>query len=182
MNYSPTLSASFSVSASLDQGPLSAPNLFYYVLSLAYPFLSSTQSVLSPSHVSALLDTYSFDFTSHSLAYKPIAKKVWPVLAPLEEEYCVLRRLPDDPLAGLITLPTNPPDFIPRQRFTQEHADVLDLDLAQWLWPEEVKLVRWMVLNQETAFAWTTTEHSRLDDRYFPPVKIPNIPHTPWIL
>ena len=64
----------------------------------------------SPSHVSALLDTYSFDFTSHSLAYKPVAKKVQPVLARLEEEYCVLRWLSDDPLAGLITLPTNPPD------------------------------------------------------------------------
>ena len=108
MNYSPTSSASFSISASLDQGPLSAPNLFHYVPSLAYPFLSSTQSALSPSHVSALLNTYSFDFTSHSLTYKPVAKKVRPVLAPLEEEYRVLRRLPDDPLAGLITLPTNP--------------------------------------------------------------------------
>ena len=184
MNYSPTSSASFSISASLDRGLLSAPNLhvFHYVPSSAYPFLSSTQSVLAPSHISALLNTYSFDFTSHSLAYKPIAKKVRPVLAPLEEEYHVLRRLPDDPLAGLITLPTNPPDFVPRQRFTQERADVLDLDPAQWLWPEEVKLVRWMVLNHETAFAWTGTERGRLDNRYFPPVKIPTVPHTPWIL
>src|SRR4029077_4458978 len=119
---------------------------------------------------------------SHSLAYKPVAKKVRPVLAPLEEEYRVLRRLPDDPLAGLITLPTNPPDFVPGQSFTQEPADALDLDPAQWLWPEEVKLVRWMVLNHETAFAWTATERGRLDDRYFPPVKIPTVPHTPWIL
>ena len=147
MNYSPILSASFSVSALLDQGPLSALNLFHYALSSAYPFLSSTQLVLSPSHVSALLDTYSFDFTSHSFAYKLVAKKVRPVLAPLEEEYHVLRRLPDDPLACLITLPTNPLDFIPGQRFTQECADALDLDPAQWLWPEEVKLVQWMVLN-----------------------------------
>ena len=141
----------------LDKGPLSAPNLSHYAPSSAYPFLSSTQLVLSPSHVSALLDTYSFDFTCHSLAYKPVAKKVRPVLAPLEE-YCVLCRLPDDPLAGLITLPTNPPDFVPGQRFTQERTDALDLDPAQWLWPEEVKLVRWMVLNHETAFAWTATK------------------------
>ena len=42
----------------------------------------------------------------------------------------------------LLTLPTNPPDFVPGQRFTQERADALDLDLAQWLWPKEVKLVR----------------------------------------
>ena len=182
MNYSPTLSASFSVSASLDQGPLSAPNVIHYAPSSAYPFLSSTQSVLSPSHVSALLNTYSFDFTSHSLTYKPVAKKVRPVLAPLEEEYRVLCRLPDDPLAGLKTLPTNPPDFVPGQRFTQECANALDLNPAQWLWPEEIKLVQWMVLNHETAFAWTATERGRLDDRYFSPVKIPTVPHTPWIL
>ena len=156
--YSPTLSTSFSVSALLDWGPLLALNLSYYALSSAYPFLSSTQSVLSPSHVSALLNTYSFDFTSHSLAYKPVAKKVCPVLAPLEEEYCVLCWLSDDPLAGLITLLTNPLDFIPGQRFRQECADALDLDPAQWLWPKEVKLVQWMVLNHETAFAWTATK------------------------
>ena len=125
---------------------------------------------------------YSFDFTSHSLAYKPIAKKVRPVLAHLEEEYHVLCQLPDNPLAGLIPLPTNPLDFIPRQRFTQECTDALDLNPAQWLWPEEVKLAQWMVLNHETAFAWTATERGCLDDWYFPPVKIPTIPHTPWIL
>ena len=39
-----------------------------------------------------------------------------------------------------------------------------------------------MVLNHETAFAWTITKHSRLDNRYFLPVKIPTVPHTPWIL
>ena len=34
-----------------------------------------------------------------------------------------------------------------------------------------------MVLNHETAFAWTTTKHGQLDNQYFPPVKIPTIPH-----
>ena len=73
----------------------------------------------------------------------------------------MLRWLPDNPLAGLITLPTNPPEFIPGQRFTQEHADALDLNPAQWLWPKGVKLVRWMVLNHEITFTWTATEHGR---------------------
>ena len=39
-----------------------------------------------------------------------------------------------------------------------------------------------MVLNHETTFAWTATECGQLDDWYFPPVKIPTVPHTPWIL
>jgi hypothetical protein len=36
------------------------------------------------------------------LAYKPVAKKVHVVSAPLKEEYHVIRRLPDDSLAGVI--------------------------------------------------------------------------------
>ena len=71
---------------------------------------------------------------------------------------------------------------MPGKRFTQECTDALDLDPANWLWPEEVKLVRWMVLNHETAFAWVLTERGHLNDRYFPLVKIPTVPHTPWIL
>ena len=122
---------------------------------------------------------YDFNPILHSLAYKPGAKKVWPVLAPLEEEYRVLRRLPDDPLAGLIPLPTHPPGFVPGKRFTQERTNALDLDPANLLWPEEVKLVQWIILNHKTTFAWVPTEWRRLDDRYFPPVKIPTVPHTP---
>jgi len=43
------------------------------------------------------------------------------------------------------TLPTHPPDFVPGVRFTQERADNLDLDPANWLWPDELKLIRWLV-------------------------------------
>ena len=50
---------------------------------------------------------------THSLACKPVAKKVRLVLAPLEEEYRVLRQLPDNPLIILVPLPTHPPEFIP---------------------------------------------------------------------
>ena len=32
------------------------------------------------------------------------------------------------------------------------------------------------------AFAWIPTKCGHLDERYFPPVKIPIIPHTPWML
>ena len=167
---------------SLGQTATSALDVPYSIPTLFYTFLSSTQSILSPSHLSALDATYTFNPISHSLAYKPVAKKVRPVLAPLEEEYQVLRWLPDDPLAGLIPLPTHPPAFVLGKRFTQERADALDLDPANWLWPEEVKLVWWMVLNHETAFAWVLTEHGHPDDLYFPLVKIPTVSHTPWIL
>ncbi|KIJ05744.1 hypothetical protein PAXINDRAFT_42286, partial [Paxillus involutus ATCC 200175] len=113
-------------------------------------------------------------------AYKPVAKKVHSTPAPIEEQFRIVRRLPDDPLEGLTPLPTHPPAFVPGERFTQECADALDLDPANWLWPEELKLVRWIVREHETAFAWIPTEQGRLDEHYFPPVKIATVPHTPW--
>jgi hypothetical protein len=116
------------------------------------------------------------------LAYKPVAKQVRTVSTPLKEEYHVIRRLPDDLLAGLIPLPTHPPAFTPGIRFTQERSDALDLDPAGWLWPEELKLVQWLVRIHKKAFAWIPTERGRLDERYFPPVKIPTIQHTPWVV
>ena len=43
-------------------------------------------------------------------------------------------------------------------------------------------MVRWIVLNHETAFVWIPAKRGRLDDRYFLPVKILTVPHTPWVL
>ena len=66
--------------------------------------------------------------------------------------------------------------------FYRNSTDNLDLNPTNWLWPDEVKLVCWIVLEHEMAFTWVPTECSHLNERYFPPVKIPTIPHTPWVL
>ena len=118
-----------------------------------------------------LASVYSYDTSLHALAYKPVAKKVHAILAPLDEEFRITRSLPDDPLSRLKPLPSHPPNFIPGVRFTQEHTDNLDLDCANWLWPDKVKLVHWIVLKHKMAVTWIPTEHSRLDERYVPPVK-----------
>ena len=47
-----------------------------YASSPSYQFVSSTQTILLPSHLDALTSTYTFDPITHSLAYKPVAKKV----------------------------------------------------------------------------------------------------------
>jgi hypothetical protein len=132
--------------SSIDQGTRSP----------SYDYLSSTQSVPTTTAISVLDSLYPFDPSSHALvykpegshdsthhglAYKPVAKKVVAVPAPLAEGFRIVRRLPDDPLAGLKPLPTKPPDFIPGVRFTAERAEALDLDPANWLWPEELKLI-----------------------------------------
>ena len=114
--HSNIVSDSFTACSVLSTVDRTAPHYLDFphsTLSPFYTFLSLTQSVLLSVHLSAFSATYDFDPILHSLAYKPVAKKVRPVLAPLEEEYRVLRRLPDDPLAGLIPLPTHPPGFVP---------------------------------------------------------------------
>ncbi|KIJ05004.1 hypothetical protein PAXINDRAFT_59778, partial [Paxillus involutus ATCC 200175] len=78
-------------------------------------------------------------------------------------------------------LPTKPPDFIPGVRFTAERAEALDLDPANWLWPEELKLIQWLVRDHETAFAWDASERGSFDEHFFPPVKFTTVPHTPWV-
>ena len=87
-----------------------------------------------------------------------MAKKVRSVVAPVDEEFRITRSLLDAPLAGLSHLPFHLPDFVPGNRFTQERADKLDLDPANWLWPEELKLVCWLVREHESAFAWVPME------------------------
>jgi hypothetical protein len=175
---SPSVVHSFPLCSSSGSATMSADSASRNPL---FDFVSSTQSVINTSSISAFRSVYHYDPVRHVLAYKPVAKKVRTVPAPLAEEFRIIRRLPDNPLDGLLPLPTHPPDFIPGTRYTRERADVLDLDPANWLWPEELKLIRWLVLIHETAFAWDASERGRLDERYFPPVKIPTVPHTPWM-
>jgi len=156
---------------------LAIPNVQY---SARYAHLTSTHSVLDKASINAFNSVYAFDPARHALVYKPIAKKVRTMPTAMPAEYRVVRQLPADPLAGLPPLPSRPPEFCPGARFTHEHADKLDLDPAKWLWPEELKLVQWLVRAHERAFAWNASERGRLNETCFPPYKIPTIPHMPW--
>jgi hypothetical protein len=114
------------------------------------------------------------------LVYKPVTKKVCTVQTAMPPEFRITRQLPNDPLASMPTLPTHPPDFVPGVCFTQERADKLDLDPANWLWPDKLKLICWLIWVHEKAFAWDVSECSCLNETFFLPYKIPTIPHTPW--
>jgi hypothetical protein len=120
--------------------PLSHPHLLAH-----YAHLSSTHSVLDREAINAFLSAYSYDHLCHALVYKPVAKKVRTVPTTMPAEYRVVCQLPEDPLAGMPELPTHLPEFIPGSRFTCDRANKLDLDPANWLWPEELKLMRWLV-------------------------------------
>ena len=47
------------------------------------------------------------------LAYKKVTRKVQPVPASLPEDYCIICKIPIDPLLSLPSLPMHPPDFTP---------------------------------------------------------------------
>ncbi|KIK32850.1 hypothetical protein CY34DRAFT_42355, partial [Suillus luteus UH-Slu-Lm8-n1] len=145
-----------------------------------YHYLSSTCSVVNPISTEAFSSVYFLNLVSSSYIYKPVAKKVRTVPTTMPPEYRVQRQLPENPLSNLLVLLVAPPDFTPGVRFTQERVDKLDLDPAKWLWPDELKLVQWLVKEHELAFAWDASERGQLDEMYFPPYKIPTVPHVPW--
>ena len=114
--------------------------------------------------------------------YKPVAKKVRPVKATLPQEFHVKRHITGDPLAGMPILPTNPPEFTPGERYTQERKEIIDKNHAKekW-WPEEMKLIHAFMKLQEKAFAWEASEGGNFRTDFFPPVKFPVLPHVPWV-
>ena len=117
-----------------------------------------------------------------SRKYKPVAVKVRPVKADLPEEFRVRRHIYGDPLADLPDLPTHPPEFTPGIRYTQERKEIIEKNHAEgFLTDEEMKLVHHMMKLQEMGFAWEASEGGTFREDFFPPVKIPVIPHEPWV-
>lgn len=116
-----------------------------------------------------------------AFAYKRVANKTRPVATTLPEDFRIVRRDHPNPLASLSPLPTHPPNFAPTARITQERRDQMELG-KDFLLPEEIKLVEWILCTHDTAFAWTDEERGAFDPEYFAPIEIPHIAHVPWVL
>ena len=117
-----------------------------------------------------------------SKKYKPVALKVRPVKAKLDEEFRIKRHITGDPLKDLPELPVRPPDFVPTGRYTQERKEIIDkMHNDDFLWPEERKLLHEFMRLQEKGFAWCAEEGGTFKPEFFPPVKIPTMPHKPWV-
>ena len=71
-----SLISSFNFSSSVSPARSIKTEILDYASSPSYQFASSTQTVLLPSHLDTLTSTYTLDPITHSLAYKPVAKKV----------------------------------------------------------------------------------------------------------
>ena len=118
---------------------------------------------------------------THSIfAYKKVANKVRPVATTLPENFRIIRHDHPDPLANMLPLPIHPPNFVPVGRFTRERRDEMSLGHGLLL-PEEIKLAEWIVINNDTAFAWTDDERGSFDPKYFAPIEVPVISHVLWM-
>ncbi|XP_006462350.1 hypothetical protein AGABI2DRAFT_151831 [Agaricus bisporus var. bisporus H97] len=114
--------------------------------------------------------------------YKPVALKVKPVLGELPAKFCIERDIKGDPLEGMPELPMCPPEYKPQGKYTQERKDKMDLTHSgDFLWPEERKLMHWLISAQNEAFAWEDSERGSFKEEYFPAVEIPTVAHTPWV-
>jgi hypothetical protein len=118
---------------------------------------------------------------AHKKKYKKVANRVRPVEAETPPEYRIERNITGDPLADLPTLPTNPPEFAPGVRYTEERAKKLRINESGFMWPEEEKLAHHLIREQEMAFAWDESEKGMFNTEYFPPIRVATVPHDPWI-
>ncbi|PIL33987.1 hypothetical protein GSI_03695 [Ganoderma sinense ZZ0214-1] len=122
-------------------------------------------------------------FAAAKKKYKPVARKVRPLLSELPEKFRIVRNIVGDSLADLPPLNPNPPkEFLPGTRYTAERHEELRARHAKFLWPVELDLLDDMVKNQEMVFAWTDMERGKFKPEFFPPVEMPTVEHKPWVL
>jgi len=75
------------------------------------------------------------------------------MLGTLPEKFRIIREIMGNPLKDLPRLPEYPPEFIPKGRYTTERKEKLDLGhTSNFLWPEEQKLMHWIVAEQNQVF------------------------------
>lgn len=114
--------------------------------------------------------------------YKPVHLKIRPVLGELPDRFRIRREIIGDPLAKLPTLPTKPPEFRPKGRYTEERKEKMDAaHSGDFLTPDERKLMHWMISEHNEAFAWDDTERGKFKEEFFPPIEIPTVAHVPWV-
>ena len=114
--------------------------------------------------------------------YKPVALKVKLVLGTLLERFRIIQDIRGDPLKDLPILPKRPLDFVPKGRYTAKRKEKLNMThRSEFLWLKERKLMHWMIVEQNQAFAWEDPERGRFKEEYFLAIKIPTVAHVLWV-
>jgi hypothetical protein len=126
------------------------------------------------------LAPYTDLFSSAKKKYKPVAKKVRPVIGELPEKFRIEHKIIGNPLDDLPVLNLNPPPFKPTDHYTLERRDQFDKNHpGNFLWPAERDLMHNFMLAHDSGFAWSEEERDSFRTDSFPPVDFPVIPHTP---
>ena len=93
--------------------------------------------------------------------YKPVAKKVKPIIAELPGQYRIIRDIKGDLLENMPALEKVPPTFIPKGQYTTECKEILTKAHEDFLWVEEIKLMDHFMCEQNEGFAWVDAERGR---------------------
>jgi hypothetical protein len=126
--------------------------------SMVFTPMQTTSSTSFPSYVTSINFTY-LTFAATKKKYKPVAQKVWPVIAELPDHFRIIRNIVGDPLTDMPKLNPHPPPFAPSLRYSLEQKAIIDKNHpSDFLWPEERNLMHDFIHNHETAFAWNENE------------------------
>jgi hypothetical protein len=148
---------------------------------LHLPTTDSSTLSYTPSNVTKTPSKQESTFVTRK--YKPVARKICPVIAELPDKFRIVRNIVEDPLEDLPTLSPNPPPFEPTGCYTAECRDIIDrVHPEGFLWPGEHQLMHHFMCLQNMGFAWDDSERGRFREDFFPPVVMPVIEHKPWVL
>lgn len=141
----------------------------------------SKRSLLVPIDTPYTLDPQASTFANRK--YKPVARKIRPVIADLPDKFRITRAIVGDPLADMPQLSPNPPPFVPTGRYTSENRAIIDrVHPGDFLWPQERELMHHFMCVQNQGFAWNDSQRGRFREDFFPPVLMPVVEHKPWVL
>jgi len=100
----------------------------------------------------------------------------------LPERFRITREIIGDPLKNMPRLLEQPPEFQTKGRYNLDYKEKLDtVYLLGFLWPEERKLMHWLVAKQNEAFAWDDTERGKFKEEFSPSVEISTVAHILWV-
>jgi len=117
----------------------------------------SSRSLLAPADTPYTLDPQASIFAKRK--YKPVARKVRPVIAALPDKFRITRNIVGDPLADMPQLSPNPPPFVPTGRYTAECRAIIDrVHPGDFLWPQERELMHHFMCVQNQGFAWNDSQ------------------------
>src|SRR5208282_1818630 len=139
--------------------PLHSPFILYP------PLLPTTDSESDPETLPVLIATKK--------KYKPVARKVRPVLDDLPAKFHIIRNILGDPLADLPVLNPHPPSFTPTGRYTKERMIQFNKDNNHFLLPQERALLHHFMMLHNEGFAWDNSERGHFREDFFPPIDIP---------